>query len=541
MAAEVAILSPGKWTPTSDSSMHEGSTSLRDGRVRHIARDMKAGPWIPTVSTSARLRATCSTYASASARPASAPGSSAGACETCSLGRPASDWDVATDARPKELLRIFPRAIPTGIEHGTVTVLAGGASYEVTTLRGDGSYSDGRRPDWVEFVDDITADLARRDFTVNAIAVDPVDGELIDPFDGRRDLKRRRASRRRRSPGALHRGRAARPSRGPVRRDARAHARPRDGERHRPHARHVPQGRRRARARRVDQDDEGAPAVARVRGHAANGHPRRHVPRAPRGRRAWSRTSGTPTTSGATAWSAWTPARATRCCASRPCCTTSASRARGPGPTTTQDYTFYDHDRVGAEIAEPIAARLRFSNDETRAHRRARSAPLVSLLELDGRRRASLDSSRRPRARRGPVRAQRGRRARQGARPRGRPRRAWPQLKAHVARVLAEGAALSTRDLKIDGRDLMRELGLRPGRIIGRDSRGSARGGDQRSWPERARGAHRSRAHAGRRAARSTQEVTKRRLVLASPVVRRLVFSAAWLALATGRPWPPRS
>jgi tRNA nucleotidyltransferase (CCA-adding enzyme) len=106
------------------------------------------------------------------------------------LGRTASDWDVATDARPKELLRIFPRAIPTGIEHGTVTVVKEGHHYEVTTLRGEGTYTDGRRPDWVEFVDDITADLARRDFTVNAIAVDPLDGKLIDPFDGRGDLAR---------------------------------------------------------------------------------------------------------------------------------------------------------------------------------------------------------------------------------------------------------------------------------------------------------------------------------------------------------------
>src|ERR1700689_1465843 len=104
--------------------------------------------------------------------------------------RAAADWDIATDARPKELLAVFPRAIPTGIEHGTVTVVRDGRHYEVTTLRGEGTYSDGRRPDWVEFVDDITADLARRDFTVNAMAIDPVDAKIIDPFDGRGDLAR---------------------------------------------------------------------------------------------------------------------------------------------------------------------------------------------------------------------------------------------------------------------------------------------------------------------------------------------------------------
>jgi tRNA nucleotidyltransferase (CCA-adding enzyme) len=106
-------------------------------------------------------------------------------------GRSVNDWDVATDARPDELLAMFPRAIPTGIEHGTVTIVRDGHHYEVTTLRGEGAYTDGRRPDWVEFVDDITADLARRDFTVNAIAIDPLDGKVIDPFDGQGDLARK--------------------------------------------------------------------------------------------------------------------------------------------------------------------------------------------------------------------------------------------------------------------------------------------------------------------------------------------------------------
>ncbi len=103
-------------------------------------------------------------------------------------GKPAADWDLATNALPTDVQRIFQRVIPTGIQHGTVTVRLGGQSYEVTTLRGEGAYSDGRRPDSVVFVDDIAADLARRDFTVNAIAYDPLEQALIDPFAGLHDL-----------------------------------------------------------------------------------------------------------------------------------------------------------------------------------------------------------------------------------------------------------------------------------------------------------------------------------------------------------------
>jgi tRNA nucleotidyltransferase (CCA-adding enzyme) len=106
-------------------------------------------------------------------------------------GQPAKDWDVATDARPEEVQRLFRKVIPTGIEHGTVTVLIKGTPYELTTLRGEGAYADGRHPSEVVFLDDIVEDLARRDFTVNAIAIDPVDGKLIDPFGGQRDLEQR--------------------------------------------------------------------------------------------------------------------------------------------------------------------------------------------------------------------------------------------------------------------------------------------------------------------------------------------------------------
>jgi len=105
--------------------------------------------------------------------------------------RAVNDWDVCTSALPEQVQQTFKRVIPTGIEHGTVTVLLGGVHYEVTTLRGEGAYSDGRRPDSVHFVADIEHDLARRDFTVNAIAYDPLDDQLVDPFGGRADMARR--------------------------------------------------------------------------------------------------------------------------------------------------------------------------------------------------------------------------------------------------------------------------------------------------------------------------------------------------------------
>jgi tRNA nucleotidyltransferase (CCA-adding enzyme) len=104
-------------------------------------------------------------------------------------GERVNDWDIATTALPETVQKTFDRVIPTGIDHGTVTVLWRGEGYEVTTLRGEGLYTDGRRPDSVVFVGDIDQDLARRDFTVNAIAYDPVDGHLADPFGGLEDMR----------------------------------------------------------------------------------------------------------------------------------------------------------------------------------------------------------------------------------------------------------------------------------------------------------------------------------------------------------------
>ena len=98
------------------------------------------------------------------------------------------DWDLSTSAEPKQVQALFKRVIPTGIKHGTVTVMIGSHSFEVTTLRGERGHSDGRRPDEVFFVNDINADLARRDFTVNAIAYNVQHRTIHDPYDGMSDL-----------------------------------------------------------------------------------------------------------------------------------------------------------------------------------------------------------------------------------------------------------------------------------------------------------------------------------------------------------------
>jgi tRNA nucleotidyltransferase (CCA-adding enzyme) len=106
-------------------------------------------------------------------------------------GRDPKDWDVATDAVPEQVVKLFRRVIPTGIAHGTVTVLIPGGQVEVTTFRAESAYVDGRRPETVAFHRDLVADLSRRDFTINALAFDPVGGRFRDPFGGQEDLARR--------------------------------------------------------------------------------------------------------------------------------------------------------------------------------------------------------------------------------------------------------------------------------------------------------------------------------------------------------------
>ena len=106
------------------------------------------------------------------------------------LGRTAHDWDLCTSALPQQVMELFGAAqcIPTGLQHGTVTIKYGGQLYETTTFRTEGSYTDGRHPDAVTFVPHVREDLARRDFTINAMAYNEAEG-LVDPFGGQKDLQ----------------------------------------------------------------------------------------------------------------------------------------------------------------------------------------------------------------------------------------------------------------------------------------------------------------------------------------------------------------
>ena len=106
------------------------------------------------------------------------------------LGRTAHDWDLCTSALPQQVMELFgaEQCIPTGLQHGTVTIKYGGQLYETTTFRTEGSYTDGRHPDVVQFVPDVREDLARRDFTINAMAYNEAEG-LVDPFGGQKDLQ----------------------------------------------------------------------------------------------------------------------------------------------------------------------------------------------------------------------------------------------------------------------------------------------------------------------------------------------------------------
>lgn len=112
-----------------------------------------------------------------------------GAVRDMILGKKGHDYDLATNATPKQVMGIFKKVIPTGIAHGTVTIHIFGMQIETTTFRTEADYTDGRHPDSIKFATTIEEDLSRRDFTMNAIAADLESGKLTDPFDGQKDIR----------------------------------------------------------------------------------------------------------------------------------------------------------------------------------------------------------------------------------------------------------------------------------------------------------------------------------------------------------------
>jgi len=383
-------------------------------------------------------------------------------------GEPAKDWDVATDARPEEVMRFFKKVVPTGLQHGTVTVIQRGEHYEVTTLRGEGAYTDGRRPDKVEFVEDIVADLARRDFTVNAIAIDPVDGHVIDPFGGQSDLQARvvRAvgdPRERFGEDGLRVLRAARfaatlkcsidPETERAMGDERSHA-----------------TFRRVSAERVR--DEWMKSMRAERPSVAFEIMRRTgllaitcpeiIESVGCEQNKWH------------AFDVWGHAMACLdACERTPILRIAALLHDVAKPATraysdkTNDWTFYDHEKRGAVMCEEILTRLRFSNEE-REH-------VVALVKNhlicydDGWTDAAV---RRWLRRIGPDLApDLYRLALADVRAKGRDPAEEvaliERLRERATNLLAAGAALSPKDLAIRGNELMRELSIPPGPIVG--------------------------------------------------------------------------
>ncbi|MGD8861721.1 MAG: HD domain-containing protein [Myxococcales bacterium] len=382
------------------------------------------------------------------------------------MGREPSDWDLATSATPEQMMQLFRRLIPTGIEHGTVTVLWHGEPYELTTLRGEGSYSDSRRPDSVHFIDDIEQDLARRDFTVNAIAYDPLQDRLIDPFGGLGDLER----------GFLRTVGVAEDRFGE------------DGLR-------VLRAARFVATLEFDIEDHTREAITATLDAFRRVSPERV-------RDEWMKTLAAREPSrgfelmrdtgilGVTcpdlmeqvgceqnrfhAYDVWTH---TMHCMDA-CDDDPVQRLAGlmhdiGKPRTrelsdkTGDYTFYNHEHVGARMADGFLKRMRFSNHDrdfvvhlVRHHlvcyssewtdaavrrfiKRVGTERVEPLLSL-----ARADALAKGREVSGELRD-------------------LQELRQRIERVLDEGAALSTRDLAINGKDVIARLDVRPGRIIG--------------------------------------------------------------------------
>jgi tRNA nucleotidyltransferase (CCA-adding enzyme) len=378
---------------------------------------------------------------------------------------PPSDWDIATRATPEQVSRLFRHVIPTGVEHGTVTVMMGKEPYEVTTLRADADYHDGRRPSAVQFVRNIEDDLGRRDFTVNAIAYDPATQRLVDPHGGIDDIKAQllravgdpaqrfaedglRVLRAARFVATLefeleqHTLAAIQPSLDSYRKVS--------AERVREEWLKAMKARSPSRAfelmRHTGILQITVPELLESVGCEQN---RFH------------------------SYDVWGHTMACMDACPRSPVLRMAGLLHDVGKPRsrafsdkTKDFTFYNHETIGADMSAPMLERLKFSNAE-----RERIVALVRhhLICYDD---SWSDAAVRRWLRRvSPELAEDlYELGRADALGKGRDASddiaSIERLKRRVAEVVAQGAALSTRDLAIGGQDLIAELGLKPGPIF---------------------------------------------------------------------------
>ena len=383
-----------------------------------------------------------------------------GAVRDLLRGLAPGDWDVATSARPEQVRALFPGSLPTGIRYGTVTVRLGGSRVEVTTLRGEGAYGDGRHPDQVVFGSSIEDDLARRDFTVNAMAYDPETGRLIDPHGGLRDLRRgilRTVGRpgRRFAEDALRMLRFYRFVATLGLRPARAAERAMDptllGR--------ISPERIRDELFRMLLASAPGPALA---GLAATGLLARIVPELP------AEPADRVLRHSLAAAEAIRPELHLRLAALLHDIGKPATRTVVRG-----EIHFYGHDEVGAEMAGAVLARLRCP---TRLAEIVRVLVRLHMFQLpaqagDAALRRLLHKAGSPRRLRDLVELRRADIIATGG-AYWRAAGSWRELRRRVEEVLAAGNGFSLRDLAVDGRDVMRALGIGPGPEVGRILRG---------------------------------------------------------------------
>ena len=391
-----------------------------------------------------------------------------GAVRDLLRGKAADDFDVATDALPEQVVKLFPRVVPTGMQHGTVTVLTAEHKVEVTTFRGEGPYLDGRRPSSVTFLGDIDGDLARRDFTVNAIAWDPIAGVLRDPFSGAEDLRR---CRLRAVGDALARFRedGLRPLRA-VRFASTLRLALEPGTR-----RAIPAAldvfskvaTERVRDELIKLLVRGAPPSRGLRLLLRTGLLARIIPELLESvnfaQNRYHR------------WDVWR--HTLRCVDFAPpdlvvrlaalLHDVAKPRSAAPKEGAPGEHTFYDHEKVGAQLAAEILQRLKFPRRETE-----RVAHLVAEHNWHYRPDWNDATVRRVLARVGAAELPslwalriadlkaRGRLVEEGLTNQA-------QAEARFQREIDRAAALKITDLAIGGEDVMRELTIGPGRLVG--------------------------------------------------------------------------